>query len=134
MSSSCCVLRCCSLTLGAFVPETSSSDSTKHRRRRNNRETEAKRIEEEVFRDPLKLVLHWDYELIQSAATSRISEERRAVVLTRPNFEEVLGVPIAIDGTGRKAAAIQSIAYWYPIRLLTRSSFSPLTRLRPAVT
>ena len=92
-------------SLGHDVLEISCSASTVHRMRRRNRETEAKRIEEEAFRDPPPLVLHWDGKLIQSAATSRISEERIAVVLTGTNFEELLGVPIAIDGTGREVAA-----------------------------
>jgi len=41
-----------------FVSEISSSAFTKHLRRRETRETEAKRIEEEAFRDPPSLVLH----------------------------------------------------------------------------
>jgi len=61
-----------------------------HRRRRKNRETEAKRIEEEAFCDPPPLVFHWDDKLIQSAATSPVSEQRIAIVLTGTNFEEFL--------------------------------------------
>jgi len=76
--------------LGHFVSEIASSASTVHHRRRKNRETERKRIEEEASRDPPPLVLHWDGKLIQSA-----------VLLTGTNFEELLGVPIAIDWTGR---------------------------------
>jgi len=92
--------------LGHYVSKISSSASTVHRRRRKNRETDAKRIEEEeAFRDPPPLVLHWDDKLIQSAATSLVSEGRIAIVLTGTNFEELLGVPIAIDGTGKKVAA-----------------------------
>lgn len=34
-----------------------------------------------------------------------MSEERIAVVLTGTNFEELLGVPIVIDETGRKVSA-----------------------------
>jgi len=102
--------------------EISSSAFVVHRRRRKNRETEAKRIEEEAFHDPLPLVLHWDGKLIQSAATSRVSEERIAIVLTGTNFEEL---PITIDETEREVA-VGSFACWKCIRLLTRSSLSPL--------
>src|SRR6218665_684793 len=50
MSSSCCVLCCCSLELGALC--LGDLLLCLHGRRRKNRETETKRIEEEAFHDP----------------------------------------------------------------------------------
>src|SRR6218665_3412977 len=91
--------------LGHFILEISFSASTMHCRRRKIQETEAKRIEEEASHDLPPLVLHWVGKLIQSAVTSRISEESIAVVLIGTNFEELLGASIAIDGTRGEVAA-----------------------------
>ena len=91
--------------LGHDVLEIAASASTVHRMRRKHRETEARHLDEEAFRSPPPLVLHWDGKLIPSAASSRTSEERIAVVLTGANFEELLGVPVSVDGTGKEVAA-----------------------------
>lgn len=71
---------------------------------RRNRQTEAMRTKEEAFRDTSSLIFYYDGKLIQSTTTSRISEERIAVVLTEINFEQLLRIPIAIDGTEREVA------------------------------
>lgn len=91
--------------LGHDVLGIATSASTVHRMRRKHRETEARHLEEEAFQSPPPLVLHWDGKLIPSMTSSRILEERIAVVLTGANFEELLGVPVSVDGTGKNVAA-----------------------------
>jgi|SRR6218665_286577 len=64
-----------------------------------------------------------------------LGSQRRGelLCLLGPTSRRFLEYLSPLMGPGEKQQ-LQSIAYWYPIRLLTRSSFSPLTRLRPAVT
>ncbi|KAG0726492.1 hypothetical protein GWK47_004318 [Chionoecetes opilio] len=88
--------------LGHDVSQLVISPSTVHRSRTKNRETLAIQLEREAFKDPPPLVLHWDDKLLPKATSKWASEDRIAVVATGQNFEEILGVPVAQDGTGQE--------------------------------
>ncbi|KAG0704764.1 hypothetical protein GWK47_002736 [Chionoecetes opilio] len=90
--------------LGHDVSQLVISPSTVHRARTRNRETLAIQLEREAFKDPPPLVLHWDGKLLPKATSKWASEDRIAVVATGQNFEEILGLPVAQDGTGQEVA------------------------------
>lgn len=90
--------------LGHDVSQFAISPSTVHRSRARNREILAKQLEREAFKDPPPLVLHWDGKLLAKATSKWTLEDRIAVVATGQNFEEILGVPVARDGTGQEVA------------------------------
>ena len=80
------------------------SPSMVHRMRAKNRELYAKKFEETVFKDHPHLVLHWDGKLLPQAFNTWSVEERIALVFSGVDFEEILGVPVASDGTGQEVA------------------------------
>ena len=66
----------------------------------------AKKIEESLFENPPHLVLHWDSKLLPSVAHGSVKtlEDRVAVLVTGKDFEHLLGVPVALKGTGEQMA------------------------------
>lgn len=95
-------------SLGHDVSKISVSPSTVHRARSINRSQMAKKIEESLFQNPPHLVLHWDSKLLRSVAQGRVKalEDRVAVLVTGKNFEHLLGVPVAQEGTGEQMAEV----------------------------
>ena len=87
-------------SLGYDVHELCVSEATLHRMRIKNREQVANELKECFLQNPLPLVLHWDGKFLPSAGNSRIQEDRIAVLVSGNDFEELLGVPVAVDGTG----------------------------------
>lgn len=90
--------------LGHDVNQFAISPTTVHRSRARNREMLANQLEREAFKDPPPLVLHWDGKLLPKVTSKWALEDRIAVVATGQNFEEILGVPVAEDGTGQEVA------------------------------
>ena len=68
----------------------------------------AKKIEESLFENPPHLVLHWDSKLLPSVAHGSVKtlEDRVAVLITGKDFEHLLGVPVALKGTGEQMAEV----------------------------
>ena len=93
-------------SLGHDVSSLAISPATVHRIRAKHREQLATSSEADAFRDPPPLVLHWDGKLLPQATSKYVMEERIAVVATGEGFEELLGVPVARDGTGSEVARV----------------------------
>ena len=91
-------------SLGHDVSNYSVSSATVHRARSKNRAKVASQWESEAFRDPPLLVLHWDGKLLPQATCQRNHEDRIAVIASGVDFEELLGVPVAADGSGKEVA------------------------------
>lgn len=95
-------------SLGHDVSKISVSPATVHRARATNRSEMAKKIEGSLFQNPPHLVLHWDSKLLPSVARGsvKILEDRVAVLVTGKDFEHLLGVPVALKGTGEQMAEV----------------------------
>ena len=65
----------------------------------------ATKSEEEAFKHPPHLILHWVGKLLPQATNRLNLEDRIAVMATGKDFEELLGIPVAVDGTGAQVAA-----------------------------
>lgn len=65
----------------------------------------ATKSEEEAFKHPPYLILHWVGKLLPQATNRLNLEDRIAVMATGKDFEELLGIPVAVDGTGAQVAA-----------------------------
>ena len=53
----------------------------------------------------MSLVVHWDTKLLPAVSNTQRHEKQLAVAVGGVNMEEILGVPVAIDGTGAQTAA-----------------------------
>ncbi|MEL7309148.1 MAG: hypothetical protein AAGK05_15655, partial [Pseudomonadota bacterium] len=93
-------------SLGHDVSELSVSASTIHRMRRKHRSTIAESFSNFVSNSPSSLVLHWDGKLLPNPNSNSLLEDRIAVIVTGEDFEEILGIPISVDGTGREVARV----------------------------
>jgi hypothetical protein len=93
-------------SLGHDVSNYSISSSTAHRACSKNRAKVASQWESEAFRDPPLLVLHWDGKLLPQATCQCNHEDRIAVITSGVDFEELLGVPVAADGSGKEVADV----------------------------
>ncbi|CAH0561738.1 unnamed protein product [Brassicogethes aeneus] len=95
-------------SLGHDVSKISVSPSTVYRARAINRRKMAKKIEESLFENPPYLVLHWDSKLLPSVAHRSVKtlEDRVAVLVSGKDFEHLLGVPVAMKGTGEQMAEV----------------------------
>ena len=65
----------------------------------------ATKSEEEAFKHPPYLILHWVGKLLPQATNRLNLEDRIAVMATGKDFEELLEIPVAVDGTGAQVAA-----------------------------
>lgn len=95
-------------SLGHDVSKFSVSPATVHRARVKNRSQMCKNIEDSVFKNPPRLVVHWDSKLLPTAAAGKVKtlEDRVAVIVTGKDCEHILGVPVAKKGTGREMALV----------------------------
>lgn len=89
-------------SLGNDVDELVISPATVHRTRNKIRkETEELTRKFKVFGP---LVLHWDGKLLADITKKKKEADHIAVVVTGDGVEELLGVPAAVDDTGREEA------------------------------
>ena len=79
--------------------------STVHRVRRSGREALAKQLGS-TSATPDRLVLHWDGKLLPAISGEQEVQDRIAVLVTGEGQEQLLGVPLALDGTGQRMAEV----------------------------
>lgn len=89
------------IALGHNIDELTLSRSSVHRARVKNREEIAA---SRSWDTEVPLVLHWDGKLLPNITNGKSLEERIAVLVTGEDTEELLGVPVSADGTGRAVA------------------------------
>ncbi|GBM45775.1 hypothetical protein AVEN_208093-1 [Araneus ventricosus] len=94
-------------SLGHDISKISVSKATVYRARAICRSKMAKKIEETLFENPPHFVLHWDSKLLPSVAHGSVKtlEDIVAVLVTRKDFEHLLGVPTLKD-TGEQMAEV----------------------------
>lgn len=89
------------IALGHNINEPTMSRSSVHRARVKNREKIAASLTQGT---EVPLVLHWDGTLLPNITDGKSLEERIAVLVTGEDTEELLGVLVSADGTGRAVA------------------------------
>ena len=89
------------IALGHNIDQLTLSRSSVHRARVKNREEIAASLTRGT-EEPL--VLHWDGKVLPNITDGKSLEERIAVLVTGEDTEELLGVPVSADGTGRAVA------------------------------
>ena len=82
------------------------SKSTVHRRRKDSRAQAGLQFREQMAGLPPGLVLHWDGKLLPDTSGGSDTVDRIAVVVTGEGVEQLLGVPKAVDGSGREMASV----------------------------
>lgn len=91
--------------MGVQVSDLALSRSTVHRVRRSGREALAKQLGS-TSATPDRLVLHWDGKLLPAISGEQEVQDRIAVLVTGEGQEQLLGVPLALDGTGQRMAEV----------------------------
>ena len=82
------------------------SKSTVHRRRKDSRAQAGLQLREQMAGLPPGLVLLWNVKLLPDISGGSDTVDRIAVVVTGEGVEQFLGVPKAVDGSGREMASV----------------------------